>query len=465
MNARHSALKQQLLDQARQRPRATSRPGGSEPGKPRQDAPLQRLDAQPPVAERFTRLDQLPGYQQLTLMRQGAEQFGIPDPFFKVHEGKAGATTLINGQTCLNFASYNYLGYAGDPRVIQAACDAACHYGTSVSASRVVAGERPIHAELERALANAYQSEDAVAFVSGHATNVSTLGYLLGPRDLILHDEYIHNSSLVGAELSGAKRMPFRHNDPAALDALLTQHRHQFERVLVVIEGLYSMDGDIPDLPSFIAIKAQHQAWLMVDEAHSFGVIGKTGFGLREHFNLRSQDVDIWMGTLSKTLSGCGGYIAGCRELVDTLRHFAPGFLYSVGMPAQVAAPACKVLALMASESERVTRLQAISAYFLESAKALGLDTGHSIGSAVVPVIVGSSPVAAQLSHALLEQGINVQPILYPAVPEKSARLRFFLSCDHSQDDVDRTLQRLQQAYPRGSRPPADKETATRTGA
>jgi len=317
------------------------------------------------------------------------------------------------------------------------------HYGTSVSASRVVSGERPIHGQLEQAIADIYGVEDAVVFVSGHATNVSTLGYLLGPKDLVLHDEYIHNSSLVGAQLSGAKRMSFSHNDPAALDALLSRHRHQFERVLVVIEGLYSMDGDIPDLPRFIELKQRHQTWLMVDEAHSFGVMGDTGLGLREHFAIDPADVDIWMGTMSKTLSGCGGYIAGNKALVETLRYFAPGFLYSVGMPAQVAAPSLKVLELMPQETERVTQLQAISRYFLEQAQARGMDTGHSIGSAVVPVIVGSSPLAAHLSHALFAQHINVQPILYPAVPEKSARLRFFLSCEHTKDHVDQTLDAL----------------------
>lgn len=432
MTVKRSELKRQLLEQARKRPtpRATS------PATPA----INGVDATRTVPERFTRFDAHPGYQQLAMMRQGAEQLGLVDPFFKVHEGLAGATSIIQGNTCINFASYNYLGYSGDPRVVQAACDAAAHYGTSVSASRVVSGERPIHGELEQAIANAYGVEDAVAFVSGHATNVSTLGYLLGPKDLVLHDEYIHNSSLVGAQLSGAKRMSFSHNDPDALDALLSRHRHQFERVLVVIEGLYSMDGDIPDLPRFIELKQRHQAWLMVDEAHSFGVMGATGLGLREHFAINPTDVDIWMGTMSKTLSGCGGYIAGNKALVETLRYFAPGFLYSVGMPAQVAAPSLKVLELMQQEPERVTQLQTISHYFLQQAQARGLDTGHSIGSAVVPVIVGSSPLAAHLSHALFEQHINVQPILYPAVPEKSARLRFFLSCEHTQAHIDKTL-------------------------
>ncbi|WP_252107393.1 MULTISPECIES: aminotransferase class I/II-fold pyridoxal phosphate-dependent enzyme [unclassified Halomonas] len=444
MTAKRSDLKRQLLEKARTRPSArTQRPA---PATERAGG----AGAQH-IPERFTRFEEHPGAQQLTMMRDAARQLGLVDPFFKVHEGLAGATSVIDGRECINFASYNYLGYSGDARVVKAAADAAAHYGTSVSASRVVSGERPLHGELEKAIAETYGVEDAVAFVSGHATNVSTLGYLLGPKDLVLHDEYIHNSSLVGAQLSGAKRMWFSHNDPAALDALLERHRGQFERVVVVIEGLYSMDGDIPDLPRFIELKKRHQVWLMVDEAHSFGVMGKTGLGLREHFAIDPTEVDIWMGTMSKTLSGCGGYIAGSKALVEMLRYFAPGFLYSVGMPAQVAAPSLKVLALMKQEPERVTRLQENASYLLTRARSLGMDTGHSVGSAVVPIIVGSSPKAAMLSHRLFEQGINVQPILYPAVPEKSARMRFFLSCEHTHAQIDQTLDALAALLDEGS--------------
>ncbi|NRB56572.1 MAG: aminotransferase class I/II-fold pyridoxal phosphate-dependent enzyme, partial [Salinicola sp.] len=417
-----------LLQEARQR--RQQRPEGDTAPKP----------AATSVDERFTRFDRHPGYQQLKMMREGGKRLGIPDPFFKVHESTADATTVIKGRSCINFASYNYLGLAHHPRVIQAGIDALERYGSSVSASRPVSGERPIHHELERAIADTYEVEEAVVFVSGHATNVSTLGYLLGPKDLLLHDEYIHNSTVVGAQLSGARRMSFAHNDPVALENLLARHRRQFERVVVVIEGLYSMDGDAPDLKRFVEIKRRHQAWLMVDEAHSFAVMGDRGLGLREYCDVASTDVDIWMGTLSKTLSGCGGYIAGCRELVEMLRYFAPGFLYSVGMPAQVAGPSLAALQVMKDEPERLKRLHDISRYFLEQARLKGFDIGESIGVAVVPIIVGSSVLAAGLSDALLQHDINVQPILHPAVPEKSARLRFFLNCDHTREQIDQTL-------------------------
>ncbi len=435
-------MKQQLLDKARAR---RTRPANTQSND--EDIFAHKSASPLEISDDFVRFDRQPGYQQLSMMQQAGAAFGVPEPFFRVHEGCAGATTRIEGRELVNFASYNYLDYSRHPEVVKAAADAAAHYGTSVSASRAVSGERPIHQQLEAAIAHTYDVEDAVVFVSGHATNVSTLGYLLGPKDLILHDEWIHNSSLVGAQLSGARRMPFAHNDPDALEALLRAQRGKFERVLIVTEGLYSMDGDVPDLPRLIALKQKYRCWLMVDEAHSFGVLGERGLGLREHYDIAARDVDIWMGTMSKTLSGCGGYIAGCKELVSMLRYFAPGFLYSVGMPAQVAAPSLKILELLQGDDarQRIARLHDVSGYFLKRARALGLDVGDSLGVAVVPVILGSSLVAARLSNQLFETGFNVQPILHPAVPEKSARLRFFLSCEHTEAQVDAVLDTLMQ--------------------
>jgi 8-amino-7-oxononanoate synthase len=388
------------------------------------------------VPEQFTRFDLHPGYQQLRIMTDGAARLGISSPFFKNHEGIAGGRTRIGGREFLNFSSYNYLGLSGHPVVSGAAKAAIDRYGTSVSASRAVSGERPLHRDLERAIAGAYGVDDAVVFVSGHATNVTTIGYLFGSRDLILHDELIHNSTLQGIQLAGARRLPFPHNDWAALDAMLSQQRREFERVLIVVEGIYSMDGDFPDLPQLVEIKRRHKVFLMVDEAHSFGVMGATGLGIREHFALSGGDVDIWMGTLSKTLAGCGGYIAGSTALVEHLKFLAPGFLYSVGMPPPVAASSLAALQLMREEPTRVATLQARGSQFLELARKAGIDTGTSAGISVIPAIVGSSLRAARLSQALFERGINAQPILYPAVPEKLARLRFFMCSEHSKTDI-----------------------------
>lgn len=397
-------------------------------------------EAGPAPAPRARAFQDLPGQRDHALIREAAQLLGLENPFFRPHEGIAGARTRIGDRELLNFASYNYLGLNGDPRVAQAAKEAIDRHGVSASASRIVSGERPVHAALEAALAQNYQAEAALAFVSGHATNVTVIGHLLGPRDLVLHDAAIHNSCAEGARLSGARRIAFPHNDWQAAERELSAARRGARRALIVIEGHYSMDGDIPDLPRFIAMAERHEAWLMVDEAHALGVLGATGRGLHEHFGCDPAGVDIWMGTLSKTLSACGGYVAGSRALIDYLKHSAPGFVYSVGLPPSLAAAALESLRILGEEPERVARLQANGTLFRRLARDAGLDTGSSAGFSIVPVIIGSSIGAARLSAALFARGVNVQPILFPAVPEASARLRFFLSAEHTESDIRATI-------------------------
>lgn len=418
-------------------------------GEAREEAPARPSAGAGDIPEENFRFDRHPGYMQLRIISEGAGRLGVESPFFRSHDGIAGATTRIGGRTYANFGSYNYLGLSGHPAVSAAAREAIDRYGTSVSASRMVSGERPVHRDLERAIAQAYGVDDAVAFVSGHATNVTTIGYLFGPRDLVVHDALIHNSTLQGIQLSGARRLAFPHNDWAALDALLAAQRRDFQRVLVVLEGVYSMDGDFPDLPRFVEVKRRHRAFLMVDEAHSFGVMGATGLGIREHFGLAGADVDIWMGTLSKSLAGCGGYVAGESALVENLKCLAPGFLYSVGMAPPLAAASAAALGVMRAEPWRVRALQERGARFLALAKAAGIDTGTSTGHAIVPAIAGGSLRAVRLSEALFAAGINVQPIVYPAVPEKAARLRFFLSCEHTEEQVSGAVAALAAALDR----------------
>ena len=391
----------------------------------------------------YTQFDQFECYKQQKMLRDAAKLLGAANPFFGLHDGTAGATTVIDGKVCINFSSYDYLGLSSDPRVQKAAKAAIETYGTSVSASRIVSGERPIHRELERALAETYQVDDALVFVSGHATNVSVIGHLFGPKDLIVHDALIHNSALVGAQLSGATRRSFAHNDTEALERLLIEQRDHFERVLIVVEGIYSMDGDAPDLPELVRIKNRYGALLMVDEAHSFGVLGANGLGLREHANVAAQAVDIWMGTLSKALAGCGGYIAGSSALIEQLRYSSPSFVYSVGMAPAVAAASLAALKILRAEPERVVALHGNGRYFLNQARAHNLNTGLSMGYSVVPVVIGNSLKAVKLSQLLLERGINAQPIIHPAVEERAARLRFFISYNHESKHIDQVMTQL----------------------
>jgi 8-amino-7-oxononanoate synthase len=407
------------------------------------DAPARSAPPAPNVPEQFYRFEGHPAYERLLVSHSAAERFGVQSPFFRVHEAVAGASTTIGARQYLNFSSYNYLGLNGHPRVNQAALRAVERYGTSPSASRLVAGERPVQRQLEQGLAAFYGVDDCIAFVSGHATNVSAIATLFGTRDLILHDALIHNSVLEGAKLSGAHRRSFPHNDWQWVDALLGQLRGQFERVLIVVEGLYSMDGDSPDLRRFVELKQRHKAFLMVDDAHGLGVLGATGRGSAEHWGVNPRDVDIWMGTLSKSLASCGGYIAGSTPLVELLKFNAPGFVYSVGLSPALAAAALEALHILQEEPQRVTRLQAVGKEFLQLARARGIDTGLSEGHAITPAIVSSSLKAARLSNALFERGINAQPIIYPAVEEKAARIRFFLCAMHEPQQLQAAAEAL----------------------
>jgi 8-amino-7-oxononanoate synthase len=376
----------------------------------------------------------------LRLMHDAGALLGIESPFFRPHDGLAGAETRIAGQDLLNFSSYNYLGLNGHPVVAAAAKAAIDRYGTSVSASRIVSGERRLHRELEASLAALYGAADCLVLVSGHATNVTVIGHLMAAGDVVVHDALAHNSIVQGAVLSGAQRLSFPHNDIDALDRQLAGLRGRVKRMLVVVEGHYSMDGDIPDLPRLVATVRRHGAYLMVDEAHSLGVLGAGGTGIAEHSGVDPNAVDIWMGTLSKTLSGCGGYIAASQDIVDYLRCSAPGFVYSVGLSPPLAAASLAALGVMRAEPERVVRLNANGQAFLSAAKSAGLNTGTSIGSAIVPVIVGSSIGASRAAQRLFRRGVNVQPILYPAVPERAARLRFFLSSEHTPGQIERAV-------------------------
>jgi 8-amino-7-oxononanoate synthase len=386
------------------------------------------------------RVELFPEYQALKQNMRSVQDTGLANPYFRAHQRVTNDTTEIDGRTLINFSSYNYLGMSGDPTVARAAKAAIDRYGTSVSASRLVSGEKPLHRELERAIAGFIGTQDAIVYVGGHSTNESTIGHLLGSGDLILHDALAHNSIVQGSILSGARRRPFPHNDWQALDQLLEQIRGEYRRVLVAIEGVYSMDGDYPDLPRFIEVKSRHKAMLLVDEAHSAGVLGPHGRGIGEHFEVDSASVDLWMGTLSKSFGACGGYIAGNKALVEYLKYTAPGFVYSVGISPPNAAAALASLRLLEEEPERVAKLADNARLFLSLAKSRGLNTGMSHGSAVVPVILGNSLHSLQLSQALFARGINVQPILHPAVEESAARLRFFISSSHSEDQIRETV-------------------------
>ncbi|ATY14257.1 beta-ketoacyl synthase [Amycolatopsis sp. AA4] len=364
------------------------------------------------------------------------DDLGVPNPYFRKHQGRMDATTSVSGREYLSFSSYNYLGLAGHPAVTAAVHDAVERYGTSVSGSRLLAGDRDLSRDLETELAAFLGVEDSLVLVSGHATNVGAIGHLVGPEDLIVHDSLAHDSILQGCALSGATRQPFPHNDMTRLEDVLRRSRSRFRRVLIVVEGVYSMDGDVADLPALVELKRRYGALLMVDEAHSIGTMGPRGAGIGDHFGVDRSGVDLWMGTLSKSLAGCGGYLAGSARTVRWLRYSLPGFVYSVGITPANAAASLAALRVLREEPERLLRLRGNSQLFLELAEAAGLPTGVAGGTPIVPCVVGGSDLALRLATALYERGVVVDPILYPAVEESQARLRFFVTSEHREDQL-----------------------------
>ncbi|HEY1785855.1 MAG TPA: aminotransferase class I/II-fold pyridoxal phosphate-dependent enzyme, partial [Pirellulales bacterium] len=406
-----------------------------------------------PIPPAYFRIDHFPEVLKLKHLREEVQASGLHDPYFKVHEGIIADTTKINGRKLVSFASYNYLGMSGEPKVVAATKKAVDQYGTSASASRLVSGEKGLHGELETTLAQFMGTEASIIFVGGHAANETTLGHLFGPGDLILHDALAHNSILQGSILSGARRRPFPHNDWQTLDLLLGELRSTYRRVVIAIEGVYSMDGDFPDLPRFMEVKRRHQAMLYIDEAHSLGVMGRTGRGICEHYGVDPREVDVIMATLSKAFGSCGGAISGSRALIDYLKYTAPGFVFANGITPANTAAALAAVRLLDSDPQRVARLAELAELFLSLAKERGLNTGNSHETPVIPVILGSSLDSLRLSQALFDRGINVQPILHPAVEEKAARLRFFMTAKHTEkqirDTVDAVTEELEKINPR----------------
>ncbi|MFF2786325.1 type I polyketide synthase [Streptomyces sp. NPDC058049] len=407
------------------------------------DPPTATDPAASPLPEQHTRIECFPEVTAHSERIATLSGLGLANPYFLVHEGALTDTTVVDGRELLSFSSYNYLGMATHPQVNEAAHEAIERCGTSVSASRLLSGSRPLHLELEREIADLLGCEAAITLANGHATNVTVIGHLVGPGDLIVHDSLAHDSILQGCRLSGATRRPFPHNDAAALDALLTQVRDQYRRVLVVVEGVYSMDGDIADLPALVDVKRRHGALLMIDEAHSIGTIGRTGRGIGEYYGIDRSAVDLWSGTLSKALASCGGYVAGSRPVVEYLRYTVPGFVYSAGMTPADTAASLTALRMLRAEPQRVARLSDNAALFVHLAREAGINTGDSHDTPVVPCIVGDSLKTLQLAEALFRQGISVNPILHPAVPEELARLRFFITYDHTPGQIRQAVAAL----------------------
>jgi 8-amino-7-oxononanoate synthase len=354
-------------------------------------------------------------------------------------ESPQGPWVKVDGKQLLAFCSNDYLGLANHPQVVEAWRAGGRRWGVGGGASHLVLGHIQPHHQLEEALAEFTGRPRALLFSTGYMANLGAVTALLGKGDTVLHDRLNHASLLDAGLLSGARFSRYRHNDPDSLVARLDSAKGH---TLVVTDGVFSMDGDLADLPRLCAEARRRQAWVMVDDAHGFGVLGSTGGGITEHFALTADRVQVLVGTLGKAFGTAGAFVAGSEELIETLVQFARPYIYTTSQPPALACATLKSLELLRAESWRRERLRCLIQHFRAGAASLALELMNS-DTPIQPLLIGDSVRAVALSQSLREQGILVTAIRPPTVPAGGARLRITLSADHELAQIDRLLEAL----------------------
>ncbi len=384
--------------------------------------------------------------QRIRAMHQRVEGMQDQDLYFynqPISELRGGARVLVGGREMGMFASYSYLGLVGHPRINAAAKDAIDRFGTGTHGVRTLAGTLPVHTALEETIANFKNAEAAVTFTSGYVTNLSVISTLLSRGDYVISDKLNHASIVDGCLTSGAKFLRFHHNDMDALELRLQQVPDGVTK-LVVADSVFSMDGDILDFPRTVELCRKYGAWLMIDEAHSVGVLGDTGRGIEEHFHMPGT-IDIKMGTLSKTIPSVGGYIAGRKELIDFLRHSTRAYIFSAALPPAQAAAAKAAFEVILDEPWRIEKLRANAAQFISGLKQRGFDTLLT-QTAIVPVLCGDDETAYRMTQEAQHHDVFVLPVVSPAVQPGLARLRATVTTAHEPDDIEHAMDVIQQA-------------------
>lgn len=346
--------------------------------------------------------------------------------------------TMADGREMVMLASYSYLGLIGHPRIDAAAKRAIDEYGSGAGGVRLLTGTNVLHEQLETRIAAFTKREDACVYSSGYVTNIAIITGLMGPGDLVLMDKLDHASIVDGCLLCGAKWKTYRHNDMAHLEKLLAEAAGSYKTILVAADSVFSMDGDVMDLPTMRALCDRYGARLMVDEAHSIGSLGETGHGIEEHFGMYGA-IDLKMGTLSKSIPSVGGYLAGDEALIDYQRHMSRPFIFSAALPPSATAAALEAFDVIEDEPWRVAQLRHVVERYSDGLKAQGWDTMDST-TCVVPVLVGDERKTLDLTRGLFDRDIFVCPIVHPAVPRGSDRLRTCLMATHTDEDIDQAL-------------------------
>ena len=352
-------------------------------------------------------------------------------------EGEQLPRARFDGREVINLSSNNYLGLTTHPKLKEAAIQAVRTLGAGSGSVRTIAGTMKLHMELERRIAAFKKTEASVVFQSGFAANAGTVSSLLGKEDLIISDELNHASIIDGARLSRAQIRVFPHRDVEALERLLEETR-DVKRRLVITDGVFSMDGDVAPLPKIAALARAHGAIMMIDDAHSSGVLGKAGRGTVDHFDLHGQ-VDVQVGTLSKAIGVLGGYVCGSKSLIEYLYHRARPFLFSTSHPPAVAAACLAAFDVLEQEPERIEKLWANTRRFKAGLARLGFNTGSS-ETPITPILVGEADLAMRFSDRLFERGVFAQGIGYPTVAKGKARLRTIVTATHTEEELDRAL-------------------------
>jgi 8-amino-7-oxononanoate synthase len=360
-----------------------------------------------------------------------------------VSELRGAACALINGREMGMFASYSYLGLVGHPRINAAAQAAVERYGTGTHGVRFLAGTLDLHQELEETIADFKKTEASVTYSSGYVTNLTAISTLIQRGDIVISDKLNHASIVDGCRLSGAEFARFHHNDMKDLERLLKRSRSAKAKI-VVADAVFSMDGDIIDLPALAALCRKYNAWLMIDEAHSVGVLGKTGRGIEEHFGLEGA-VDIKMGTLSKTIPAAGGYIAGKKDMIDYLRHASRAYIFSAALTPAQAGAANEAFKVILDEPWRVEKLCDNASRFIRGLQQVGFETMLT-ETAIVPVLCGSDENAFAMTREAQNEDVFVLPVISPAVPQGLARLRATVTAAHESDDIDHAVKVLERA-------------------
>jgi len=384
--------------------------------------------------------------QRIHAMNKRVDAYKAEDLYFynmPISELRGGARVLVDGREMDMYASYSYLGLVGHPRINAAAQEAVERYGTGTHGVRSLAGTLNLHRELEDTIAEFKGAEAAITYTSGYVTNLTVISTLMGRGDYVISDKLNHASIVDGCLMSGSRFLRFRHNDMQALEERLMQVPAEKAR-LVVADAVFSMDGDIIHFPRVVELCQKYDAWLMIDEAHSVGVLGKTGRGIEEYFGMPGA-IDIKMGTLSKTIPSVGGYIAGKKELISYLRHASRAYIFSAALPPAQAAAAKASFEVILDEPWRVDKLCANTQQFINGLKQRGFNTLDT-ETAIVPVVCGSDESAFEVTRVAQQQNLFVLPVVSPAVPPGLARLRATVTAAHEPQDIQRAMDVIEQA-------------------